>query len=191
VYACRPKLGQDPATGRLCAIWSQFDSANVEPVTDLLRADVWCSTSPDGIHWSEGLNLTGPDSASELYCDIAPIVNDTMHIVYQADLQAGMWVQSEGNATRNPIIYQKVPVSAVAVAEQRSTPDAPRTTRELLPNPSRGVVTLRGTGPVALLDRAGRQVALLAPGRNDVAALEPGVYFVSTAGRTLKLVIAR
>jgi hypothetical protein len=190
-YACRPKVAQDPTTGRLCVIWSQYDSMNFEPVTELLRADVWCSTSRDGITWDPAVNLTGPDSASEMYCDIAPIVNDTMHIVYQADLQAGMWVQNQGNATRNPIIYLKVPVSAVAGVEERSTLDARHLTPGLAPNPCRSFVTLRSTEPVALFDRTGRHAAALSPGRNDVAGLAPGVYFWTTAASHGKLVVQR
>ena len=191
LYAARPKLAQDPTTGRFCAIWSQFDSANVETTTDRLRADVWCSTSPDGFHWSPGVNLTGPDSATEMYCDIAPIVNDTMHIVYQADLQAGMRVMGEGIATPNPIVYLKVPVSTVAVAEGRQMPDAGRATPELAPNPCRWAVTLRGTEPVVLFDGTGRRAAVLVPGRNDVSELNPGVYFWTAANHRGKVVVER
>jgi hypothetical protein len=191
LYAARPKLGQDPATGRFCAIWSQFDSANVETTTNRLRADVWCSTSPDGFHWSPGVNLTGPGSASEMYCDIAPIVNDTMHIVYLADLQAGMRVMGEGIATFNPIMYMKVPVSAVAIGEGRQTPDAGRLTPRLTPNPCRGVVTLSGTEPVVLYDNAGRRAAVLVPGRNDITGLNPGVYFWTTAAGRGKLALQK
>jgi hypothetical protein len=62
---------------------------------------------------------------------------------------------------------------------------------------ARGVYRLEaGAGPAHLLDGAGRQVMELAPGRNDVRHLGPGVYFVRpAAGRdaagVTKVVIQR
>jgi len=64
----------------------------------------------------------------------------------------------------------------------------------------RGVLRLRGDEPAALLDRAGRKVADLAPGDNDLAGVATGVYFVREQGprvpgsqgpRVRKVVIAR
>jgi len=170
VYACRPKIGQDPTTGRLCVIWSQFDSTNGEPATERLRADVWCSTSPDGGYmWTAPVSLTGPDSCSRLYCDIAPIVNDTMHIVYISDLQAGMFVQGEGHATLNPVIYAKVPVSAVAGVEER--PSAELRTPNRGPTVLSGASGVKGLSTCVVFDALGRRV--LNP--------KSGVYFVREA----------
>ena len=166
-YACRPKIGQDPATGRLCVAWSQFDSANGEPTTQRLRADVWCSTSPDnGYTWSTPVNLTGPDSCSRLYCDIAPIVNDTMHIVYISDLQAGMYVQGEGQATLNPVIYARVPVSAVAGVEE--SPKLQASSHKLAATVLSGASGARRLASSVIFDAMGRRVA----------SPRPGVYFV-------------
>ncbi len=62
------------------------------------------------------------------------------------------------------------------------------------------VLTLRGGEPAVLLDRAGRRVADLLPGENDVARLPSGVYFVrgqdsgvpgSEGPRVQKVVIPR
>ena len=198
LYACRPKIGQDPETGRLCVIWSQYDSANLETATGTLRADVWCSTSPDGGYtWSPAVNLTGPDSCTRVYCDIAPVVNDTMHVAYISDRQAGEFVQGQGQGTYNPVIYQKVPVTAVAVNE----PKPARRLAERMqvwPSPTRDAVYLRGAKAAALRDCAGRTVAVLHPGRNSLGWLAPGVYFAgervtgqSERRTTAKVVIRR
>jgi hypothetical protein len=188
LFACRPKVGQDPETGRLCVIWSQFDSANVDTSTWFLRADVWCSTSPNGEYWAPPVNLTGPDSSCRLYCDLAPIVNDTMHIVYFSDLQAGMYVQSQGVATRNPICYMKVPVSAVAVDEMEPEAGLPRAA--VRPSIASGVVWLDRAEAASVWDEMGRKVAVFKPGQNDLGNLRPGVYFVGAEeGTRSKLVV--
>jgi hypothetical protein len=45
----------------------------------------------------------------------------------------------------------------------------------------RGVLCLRGGEPAVLLDRAGRKVADLVPGDNDLVGIATGVYFLCPA----------
>ena len=46
-----------------------------------------------------------------------------------------------------------------------------------------GTLVLRGGRPAVLLDAAGRRVAGLEPGANDIGRLAPGVYFLRSRGR--------
>jgi len=66
----------------------------------------------------------------------------------------------------------------------------PRTRDDLLPAVARGALLLPGTQPASLLDIAGRRVARLLPGTNDLRRFAPGIYFVQQ-GRSRKLVITR
>ena len=165
IFACRPKIGQDPATGRLYAAWSEFDSENFEPETELLRADIWASMSADnGLTWTPGVRLTGPDNASRVYFDLADIVNDTLHIVWQADLVAGAFVQAQGPPSFNPIVCMEVPVSAIGVEETEGRLSYRPQGLRIWPNPAANRVCfdvgLEGQreGKLKICDAAGRLV---------------------------------
>ena len=54
----------------------------------------------------------------------------------------------------------------------------------------RGILTVARRTSADLLDISGRLVMGLAPGANDVSALEPGVYFVRCDGSSAKLVLS-
>jgi len=114
-YACRPSIGRDD-NGDLFVAWEQFDSANVEPITSRLRADVWAAGSVDGgINWATPRKLTTAGTASCRFpciCDL-PWPGDSVAVVYEVDRCAGFFVQTEGPATQNPIIVQKVPIDSL------------------------------------------------------------------------------
>jgi hypothetical protein len=193
-FAQHPKIAQNPANGKLYCIWAQHDSASYDTTTrdHYLWTDVWVASSADGGYtWGAPQNVSQSPAAAEYYCDIAPIVNDTLHIVYEGDLQAGSAVEypTSLHLTRNPIVYRRIPADAIGVAEERK----PRAGAALLiwPTVTRGIVSLSGADHAPVYDRSGRRRAVLSMGRNDLAALEPGVYFVNAAGRMLKLIIAR
>ena len=114
-YACRPSIGQDD-DGDLFVAWEQFDSANVEPSTSRLRADVWAAGSIDGgINWATPRKLTTAGTASCRFPCISDMAGpgDSMAVTYEVDQCAGFFVQSEGSATYNPIIVQKVPIDSL------------------------------------------------------------------------------
>jgi hypothetical protein len=180
--ACRPSIGEDDG-GNLYVAWEEFDGVNVEPMTDRLRADIWAARSSDGgVCWSVQ-RLTGPgDTASNRFpCILDDIPGpDSVTVRYMQDLVAGFCVRGEGPATRNPIVVHTA--SFAGLEEER-----PRA-RARLPSVTfvRGVLTLHsGSGTDAagfLLDVAGRKVAALNQGDNDVSHLGPGVYFVRQEG---------
>ncbi len=84
------------------------------------NAEIMVSISDDwGITWQEPINITetrwdgdvAPDSGecmSENWHSAAYVADDTLHIQYILDLDAGGIAQEEGEPTNNPVIYHRV-----------------------------------------------------------------------------------
>jgi hypothetical protein len=188
VYADRPSIGQ-ATSGTLYASWEQFDSSNVEPQTNLLRAGVWAASSADnGESWTEGRLLTERNTLSHRYpCIVDRMLNggmagDTVAVLYLADQIAGSALYSQGPFTFNPVICQFVPASVIGVSEQDAAVGRPTA-----PNLLSTVMRRLPVGATAF-DAMGRWV------------LEPrlGIYFVrdegqgtKDAGRTRKVVVTK
>jgi hypothetical protein len=125
----RPSLGQDPVTGYLYCTYVRCTEGDTSggpiPSHGFANGEIYCSVSTDGgLNWSEPTNLTqtpSPNCASgscfdEDYASLAEVVNDTLHIFWVEDKDAGGVVQTapqEGRWTENPVKYQKVPASLV------------------------------------------------------------------------------
>jgi hypothetical protein len=187
VYCDRPSIGED-RHGNLFMCWEQFDSANVEPVTQLLRAGIWLSASEDnGQTWQPGEKITPENSVSHRFpCIVDRMVNggalpDTTAVLYMMDLQAGFYVQGQGDMTSNPVVCQFVEQQVSHVAEQGR--DRVRVL-SVWPNPARRRMALSGADEALLCDAAGRVVAVLGRGWNDLGRVTAGVYFVRPSGTT-------
>jgi hypothetical protein len=125
----RPSLGQDPATGYLYCTYVRCPEGDTSggpiPSHGFANGEIYCSVSTDGgLNWSEGTNLTNTPSIGafpgncmdEDYSSLAAEVNDTLHIMYIEDKDAGGVVQTapqEGTWTQNPVKYLKVPADLV------------------------------------------------------------------------------
>jgi len=185
LYAGRPTLGEDGRGGLFCG-WEEFDSMNVEPQTNRLRAAVFCAqdNGDNGTSWQAAMRLTDTAAtASYRYpCVIDRAPDDTLRVVYHADLVAGFHVFGEGPLTLNPVLVQKLKLASGVEAPpvRRVKPTAAATVvRGLLKTEDR----IPETGYRAeLLDIAGRRVMELRPGANDVRQLATGVYFVQRTG---------
>lgn len=217
IYACRPTIGDD-AEGNLWVAWEQFDSANVEPATNLLRGDVWLAGSDDGGATWTAKQITEPGtSVSHRFpcvVDHAVVVGDEKYVpvVYEVDQVAGFVVQGQGPATSNPICVQWIPADSIiipGVAEGRSRVPA-RLELSVTPNPFSRRTTLSygvpkaGNVVLTLADASGRPVKVLAHGRREAGRyavslescdLSAGVYFytLTTEGLSLtrKLTVVR
>lgn len=93
----------------------------------------------------------------------------------------GMWVwggrqDSDTNCLR---VSEYYPIDIVGVVER---PGARPAAVRAWPNPCARVLNFGGAVPAELVDVAGRPVQRLAPGRNDVARLAPGIYFLRPRG---------
>jgi len=195
IYADRPSMGESD-DGNLYVAWEQFDSSNVEPQTERLRAGVWASRSTNnGASWGYGLLLTERNTISHRFpCIVDRMIGnppeDTICVLYLMDQVAGFFVQGEGPATPNPVICQFVPTHPHGVAERpraQALDFAPAATivRGVLSLPRDMAETSDVSDRVprpTLLDASGRKVLDLHPGANDVRALAPGVYFVTVNG---------
>lgn len=212
LFACRPQIAQvrDDAN-KLHVVWEQFDGTNVEPVTNLCRADVYHSYSADGgATWTAALKLTDRGTISSRFPTIAdPVVADTVMVLYEQDQQAGFIVQSQGNATNNPYVVQKIHYPSGAVSEGKT--GIPRVVSlSASPNPVTGRArisyALPRSGAVSLqvFDAAGRPVQTLVDGRAgagrytatwDASEVAGGVYFYTLTtdetSVTKKLIVAR
>jgi hypothetical protein len=188
LYASRPSIGEGN-DGRLYVAWEQFDSSNVEPLTNLLRAGIWFSGSGDnGASWTPGLLVTERNTYSHRFPSIIDRMvsgegpGDVLCVLYLMDSVAGFFVQNEGPATLNPVVCQFIPtwpgVQETPNAEVRTT-NAATVVRDVLFWEAYG--TRHTAYGAELLDNAGRKVLDLKPGANDVHSLAPGVYFVREA----------
>ncbi len=88
-----------------------------------MNGEIYLTTSADGgIRWSPGKNLTnsrlpgcdpttGPTDScpSENWPSIARLINDTIHIEYVNDRDAGDAVFGQGAWTFNPVMYYRIP----------------------------------------------------------------------------------
>lgn len=217
IYACRPNIGGD-AHGNLWVTWEQFDSSNVEPATNLLRADVFMAGSTDnGATWNPAVKVTDMGTGSHRFPSVTQagvVIGDTTYlpVVYEIDQVAGFVVQGQGPQTNNPIVCQWVPAPSIGivpgVAEAPSAPS--RLELSATPNPFNGRTVISygvpATGNVSLVlyDASGRPVRTLVNGRRDAgryslnlegSGLAGGVYFYKLvaegASVTRKLTLAR
>ncbi len=216
--ACRPMLGRDN-DGNLFCTWEQFDPTNIEPSTNLFRADVWVSGSNDGgLTWTEPQMVNSQGTASHRFPSISDIAIDggdcdTVCILYQADAIAGLKAGSSpvGDWSFNPMLLSKIPRNLIipdGVAEAGNVVPA-RVALSASPNPVHGRAQIsyalpRG-GDVSLVvsDVAGRPVKTLVSGKRepgrysttlDASNMAAGVYFytlsTSASSVTKKLTVA-
>ncbi|MGQ9708021.1 MAG: T9SS type A sorting domain-containing protein [bacterium] len=184
LYACRASIGEDEQGG-LYVAWEQFDSSNVEPQTNLLRADIFYSqdNGDNGQTWNSPVKITDRGTVSHRFPSCIDYLHgDTLYITYEIDLVAGFYVQGQGPVTRNPIVVHKVPVTVGIGSKPEQRPRQLRLT--VAPNPVRGSTNLRYSLPqrakvrLRLFDLSGRTVAKLVE-----AEKEPGWYSVAWDGR--------
>jgi hypothetical protein len=125
----RPSLAEDPETGYLYCIYTRCvqgdTSGGPAPSHGWANGEIYCSVSTDGgLNWTQGINLTNTPSPGctpgncfdEDYASQTRVVDDTLHIIYIEDKDAGgvVWTApQEGIWTENPVIYQKVPADLI------------------------------------------------------------------------------
>ena len=201
MYACRPSMGED-ASGNLAVCWEQFDSANVEPVTGFIRADIFATASTDnGVTWAPAKKLTDAGTHSCRFPSMVDwITNNDVQILYLLDLTAGFAVQGEHPGENNYALVQHVPLPALIGVSEGPNVVPTRTELSVTPNPvgNRALISyaVPHSGNVSLVvyDAAGRPVQTLvnsqrAAGRYtatlNAANMANGVYFYTlSSGKT-------
>jgi len=192
IYACRPSIGED-RSGGLYVTWEQFDSSNYEvgPPTRA-RADIFYAqdNGDNGMTWQPAVKTTTPGTwTCRFPSAIDYFTDDTFRISYIVDLHAGFFLYSEGAATNNPVIVQKIPVTVGINAGKE--PLITALALSASPNPFTGRAGLSFALPrpgrvvLEIFDLAGRSVArpvdgFKPAGRYSAAlqakGLAPGIY---------------
>ncbi|MDP8239009.1 MAG: T9SS type A sorting domain-containing protein [Candidatus Hatepunaea meridiana] len=100
--------------------WDFLEGATDTSGLGYSSAEIMVSISTDyGITWQEPTNITqtrwmedeAPEEGecmSENWPSVAYVADDTLHIMYILDLEAGGWPQEEGETSDNPVIYHRV-----------------------------------------------------------------------------------
>ncbi|HEX7343186.1 MAG TPA: T9SS type A sorting domain-containing protein, partial [bacterium] len=126
VKAQRPSLGQDPATGHLYCAYQVYDTDTLHlSHAGCPSGETYLSVSMDGgMNWSVGANVTQTITAyrapagrckSELTPSLAKLVDGNCHLSYVFDRDAGCYIQYQGEAVLNPVIYHRVPAGQIPV----------------------------------------------------------------------------
>ncbi len=126
---CKMNLGVH-SSNTLFATWTQFDTLDCSNA-GYANGEIYMSYTYDGTNWQEPINLTNsatpgcyPEECdSDHWSSLADAVNDTLHILYINDKDAGGIPQTEGVATENPVMYLAYPVDdLVGVDEEVNRP---------------------------------------------------------------------
>ncbi|MEO0085282.1 MAG: hypothetical protein ABIK37_01485 [candidate division WOR-3 bacterium] len=181
MYLDRPSIGED-FLGRLYVTWEQFDSMNVEPGTNVLRAGIWLAGSTDnGRAWNPALRITPENTVSHRFpCVVDRPFPDSVCITYMMDSMAGFYVQGQGRISRNPIVCQWVPSASAGIDERKPAGNVAKSTGPTVVKGDRHLqlpVSARRSRAV-VVDAVGRRVTGMEPGSSEMPGLAPGVYFV-------------
>ena len=99
----------------LFALWTQFDPSDCS-VAGWANGDLYYSYTINGTDWVQSVNVTNSNSDgcargdcdSDHWATLANRVDDSLHIVYINDKDAGGVPQTEGEVTVNPVLYLEV-----------------------------------------------------------------------------------
>jgi hypothetical protein len=117
----KPQLAINPSNGNIYMLYERYREEDISNM-GYYNADQWVTVSTDnGLNWSTGINITDTytplchmgDCSSEIQASLLDNVNDTLHITYILDKDAGVAQESEGNYTQNYVIYQKIPADLI------------------------------------------------------------------------------
>jgi hypothetical protein len=101
------------ALGGLFVTWTQFDTSDVS-AGGFGNGEIYMTYSyNDGATWADPENLTNSQTPncypgqcdSDHWSTLADVVDDSLHIIYINDKDAGGIPQTEGSATENPVKY--------------------------------------------------------------------------------------
>jgi hypothetical protein len=173
------------------------------------NGEIFAQYSADGAQWSTPVDLTNSpspgclagDCDSDVWPSLAERVDDNLHILYVNDKDAGGIPQSEGELTDNPMLYYRVPVEVVGVADDVQKPKG-FTLGQNFPNPfnSTTIIPFELEEParvkLSVYDITGALIRVLShriydAGRHriafNVADLPSGIYFykIDIGGKSL------
>jgi hypothetical protein len=104
LYACRPS-GCYTQQGWLVAAWEQFDSSNVDPQTNLLRAGIQVCVFSGG-EIAASARITSPGPYSCRFPAVCGYDVESLLVTYEIDQCAGFSPVGQGPCTNNPVVAQ-------------------------------------------------------------------------------------
>ena len=145
---CKMNLGVNESNV-LFATWTQFDTTDCSQ-GGYANGEIYMSYTLDGANWQEPVNLTNshtpncyPEECdSDHWSTLADVVNDTLHIVYINDKDAGGIPQNEGVATENPVMYLAVPVDTIVGIRDKVQKPTNFSLNQNYPNPFNAVTNI-------------------------------------------------
>jgi len=218
IGTCRPTIVENLRDHYLYVVWEQFDSLNYEPLTTLSRADIMLAESPNnGLTWQNQRPITTPNTTSKRFPCVGGVDHDTLTVAYLIDSIAGFELYSQGRATFNPIVIQriKVPLPTIEIKEN-FIQHTQHFTFDAIPNPFTSHTTICYSLPpysnisLSIYDVSGRLVKtfnansgsrsaiseVIWDGTNDEGKqVKSGIYFCSlkTKDRSIqrKIIVSR
>jgi hypothetical protein len=227
--ADRPSLGIDPVTGNLYCVFTGTPPGDTSAAA-FPNGELFAACSEDGgFNWGPAVNLTNTPTPGctpgncddDDYPSLAEIVNDTLHIIYINDKDAGGAVRPEGSWTLNRVHYLKIPASTIPCqvvgVEEEDSRGFPKhfMLSQNTPNPVGSATTIAYTLPqksdvsLMLYDITGREVKSLLKGEmeagyhslrwdgkdEDGKTVSSGIYFYRISSgnftQTRKMVVLR
>jgi hypothetical protein len=176
---CKMSLGRSPLESSLIAVYTLFDYDDCS-AGGFANGEIYMQYScDDGAAWTIPENLTASpspgclpgDCESDHWSSVADRVDDSMHIVYIEDKDAGTAAQSEGTVTNNPVRYLEVPAPdcGTGIEDENHVPVTFRLSQNH-PNPFNASTEISfelGNSmsiDLSIYDIAGRKLATLAHG---------------------------
>ena len=157
---CKMNLGVQEDGNIICATWTQFDTSDVS-ATGYGNGDLYISYTLDGIEWSNPENMTNSHTPgcypgecdSDHWSTVADVVREnTAHVFYVNDKDAGGVPQTEGAPTLNPMLY--LPFTFLGVEDDPDNRPINFSLDQNYPNPFNAKTTIsfsmKKAGPVEL-----------------------------------------
>lgn len=117
----QPSLALNPRNGYLYCAYVLFDSTDISHGR-YSNGEIYISVSTDGgTNWAVGTNVTNTpspecwpgDCRNEVMPCLAEVVNDTLHLFYILDLDAGASCFDEGVSWLSPVHYMQIPAEMI------------------------------------------------------------------------------
>ncbi len=142
-------LAVQEGTNALYSVYTAFDPEDCS-VGGFANGDIYMNYSVDGgASWSAAENMTDSQTPgcsvgncdSDHWSTVAERVDESLHIVYTNDKDAGGIPQTEGSATDNPIMYLAYPLGPLSVENGLRVPEH-FTLAQNYPNPFNAQTTI-------------------------------------------------
>jgi len=192
-------MGVNEATNAIYAVYTHFDGDDCAG-NGYANGEIYMNYSVDGgASWSDAVNMTNSpspncgagDCDSDHWSSVAERVDDSLHVFYVNDKDAGGVPQTEGVVTINPMLYMTFPNPVTGIFDNSTVP----TTFSLAqnyPNPFNAKTNISfklenaSNVELSVFDITGARVVTLVNGRLeagqhsinwDAGKIASGVYY--------------